>query len=61
MAGGRAAPSLDQALEKLRSDGSAAWSEVRLCLGKQLGKQQLLRVAEILKKSSDITIPSSLV
>lgn len=58
MAGGRAAPSLDQALERLRSD-EAAWSEVRLCL-RQLGKQQLLKVAEILKKSS-VTIPSSLV
>jgi len=57
MAGGSVAPSLDQALERLRSD-EAAWSEVRLCL-RQLGKQQLLKVAEILKKSS-VTIPSDI-
>ena len=57
MAGGTlAAPSLDQALERLRSDD--AWGEVRLCLRSKLTKQQLLKLAEALRKVGPI--PSAL-
>lgn len=53
MAGGTlAAPSLDQALERLRSDD--AWGEVRLCLRSKLTKQQLLKLAEALRKVGPI-------
>ena len=56
MAGGALAASLDQALERLRSDD--AWGEVRLCLRSKLTKQQLLKLAEALKKVGPI--PSAL-
>lgn len=57
MAGGTlAAPSLDQALGRLRSDD--AWGEVRLCLRSKLTKQQLLKLAEALRKVGPI--PSAL-